>query len=131
MLGIRAAKIMEYKQYNFEKLEVYGLAEELVTRIYALLKTFPANELYGLVSQIKRAAVSVALNIAEGATSRSAKDFSRFLQIAIGSLVEVKSALMISIKLNFLQQREFDNLLPEIDKLFFKLMALKKSLHGK
>jgi four helix bundle protein len=122
---------MEYKQYNFEKLEVYKLSEELVIKVYTLLKTFPANELYGLVSQIKRAVVSIALNIAEGATSRSSKDFARFLQIAIGSLVEAKSGLMTSIKLNFLKQNEFETLLPKIDELFFKLMALKKSLYGK
>lgn len=122
---------MEYKLYNFERLEVYALAEELIIKIYAVLKKFPKEEIYGLSSQIKRSVVSVALNIAEGSAERSTKDFTRFITIAIGSLVETKSALMISVKLKFLSENELKELIPDFDKLFFKLLAFKKSLNEK
>lgn len=122
---------MNYKEYNFERLEVYKLAENLVIEIYELIKAFPQTELFGLTSQIKRSIVSVALNIAEGATSRSTKDFIRFIGIAVGSLVETKSALRIALKLKFITQVELDKILVNFDELFFKLMALKKSLYEK
>lgn len=134
MLGVGdvgCLKCMEHKRYNFEKLEVYELAENLILRVYELLKKFPSEELYGLIAQIKRAVVSIALNIAEGATSRSTKDFIRFVGIALGSLVETKSAFMIARRLSFVSQADTDTLMPYFDELFFKLMALKKSLHEK
>lgn len=115
-------------EYNFEKLEVYKLAEKLVIDVYEIANKFPKSELFGLSSQIKRAAVSVALNIAEGATGRSKKDFVRFIITAIGSLVETKSALAIAVKLNLIICDDIKNLEPTIDRLFFKLTALKKSL---
>lgn len=122
---------MEYIEYNFEKLEVYKLSEELIIKIYQLLKQFPKEEIYGLTSQIKRAIISIALNIAEGSTNRSSKDFSRFIGISIGSLVETKSALLIAVKLKFIEQNSLNELLPDLDKLFFKLLALKKSVNEK
>lgn len=122
---------MTIQLYNFEKLKVYHLGEQLVSDVYQLLKTFPNEEIYGLTAQIKRSIISVPLNIAEGATSRSAKDFIRFIHIAVGSLTETKSALKIAVKLNFLEQEKFEKLLPQFDSLYFMLMALKKSLYEK
>lgn len=116
-------------EYNFEKLEVYKLSEKLVLEIYSLTRNFPKEEIFGLTSQIKRAVVSISLNIAEGSTGRSKKDFVRFLNTAIGSLVETKSALSISVKLNFTKQENIDKLNQDFDELFFKLIALKKSLN--
>lgn len=120
---------MEYQKYNFERLEVYKLAEELVIKVYNLLKSFPKEELFGLTSQTKRAVVSVALNIAEGATAGTKKEFARFLNISTASLVETKSALMIAVKLQIIKQDDLNKLIPDFDKLFFKLIALKKSLY--
>ncbi len=115
-------------EYNFEKLEVYKLARELVVEIYETTEKFPKSELFGLSSQIRRAAVSIALNIAEGATGRSKKDFVRFIVTAIGSLVETKAAIDIAVNLKFATNEELKKLESKIDTLFFKLTALKKSL---
>lgn len=104
------------------------MAEELAVEVYKVANKLPKSELFGLSSQIRRASVSVALNIAEGATGRSKKDFIRFIITAIGSLVETKAALAIAVKLNFIIDEDIKNLGPSIDRLFFKLTALKKSL---
>lgn len=118
-------------QYNFERLEVYQLAEELITSVYAIVRQFPREELYALADQIKRAVISIALNIAEGATGKTKKEFIRYLAIAIGSLAETKAVLMIAVKLNFIPVTELEKLNPKLDTLFFKLTALKKSLNAK
>lgn len=118
----------EYKPYNFEKLEVYRLSQDLIPEVYKLVKSFPKEELFALSSQIKRSVVSIALNIAEGSTGRSKKDFVRFINTAIGSLVETKSALLIAIKLGFISNSDFLSVIPQFDALFFKLIALKKSI---
>ncbi|MEK7181349.1 MAG: four helix bundle protein [Patescibacteria group bacterium] len=119
----------QYQQYGFEKLEVYQHAEDLVVKIYNLAKKFPKEELFGLTSQIRRASVSVALNLAEGSVERTKKEFIKFTNTAIGSLVETKSALRIGVKLGIMEQKDFEEVLPLIDKIFFKILALKKSLN--
>ena len=118
-----------YQQYGFEKLEVYQLSEELIIKIYNLTKKFPKEEQFGLISQLRRASVSVALNIAEGSVERSDKEFIRFINTAIGSLIETKSALRISAKLDIIKESYLEEILPFIDKIFFKTLALKKSLN--
>ncbi len=119
----------DMQKYKFEKLEVYILAERLIVEIYQLLKQLPKDELFGLTAQTKRAIISVALNIAEGSTTRSDKDFARFIGISIGSLIETRAALMIAIKLKFIEINELEKIAPIFDELFFKLLALKKSLN--
>ena len=119
----------QYQQYGFEKLEVYQHAEDLVVKIYNLAKKFPKEELFGLTSQIRRASVSVTLNLAEGSVERTKKEFIKFTNTAIGSLVETKSALRIGVKLGIMEQKDFEEVLPLIDKIFFKILALKKSLN--
>ena len=75
--------------FNYEKLDVTRNIQKLIVSIYEITSTFPSEERFGLVSQIRRASVSVLLNIAEGSSRRSRAEFSRFISIAIGSLVEV------------------------------------------
>jgi len=118
-----------YQQYGFEKLEVYQLSEDLVVKVYALTKKFPKEELFGLTSQLRRATISVALNIAEGSVERSNKEFIRFINTSIGSLVETKSGLRIAIKLGIISENDLQEIFPLIDKIFFKTLALKKSLN--
>ena len=74
---------------DFQKLTIWQKGIEITKRIYELSKQLPRNEEYGLVSQIKRSAVSIPSNIAEGASRKSNKDFARFLEIAIGSTFEL------------------------------------------
>jgi len=115
-------------KYNFENLEVYELANDFALKIYKIAKNFPKEELFGLISQIKRAATSVVLNIVEGSGRNSKKDFARFINQAIGSLFEVKAVLTLAVDLEYISRETAEELFLLIDKLFFKLIAFKKSL---
>ena len=83
-------------------LDAWKKSIGLVSEIYLLTKKFPPDELYGLTSQMRRAAVSVPSNIAEGAARGSSKEFSRFLSISLGSLAEMETQLLIAENLNYL-----------------------------
>lgn len=91
---------------EFRKLKVYNLAIDFVEDIYKLSSEFPADERYGLISQLRRAAVSIALNIAEGSGCGSDAEFSRFLRISIRSLYEVDAILELSIRLKFFNREK-------------------------
>lgn len=97
--------------------------------IYEITANFPDNEKFGLVSQLRRASISIASNIAEGASRRSNKDFFRSLEIAIGSAFEIETQLLIASDLNFMNQDESKKLLNEIEsitKMLSKLMGTLK-----
>ena len=89
------------------KLRAFELADEVVISAYRLTAQFPKEEMYGLVSQIRRAAVSVPSNIVEGCTRDSQQDYLRFLQIAYGSLKELHYQLNLSTRLGFLEKHDF------------------------
>ena len=88
--------------HNFKDLRVWQKSIELITDIYKLLASFPTDEKFGLISQLKRAAVSVPSNIAEGAGRNSNKEFNHFLSISLGSLFELETQLIISKNLNLI-----------------------------
>lgn len=90
-----------YQEYGFEKLEVYKLAENLTQKIYRITNTFPKEEVFGLTSQLRRASVSVALNLAEGSSQRSKNDFSRFVSIALGSIYRNKGCSTVGHEVRF------------------------------
>ena len=94
---------------SHKDLKVWQESMILVTEIYKISEDFPKHEIYGLSSQIRRAAVSIASNIAEGAGRRGNKEFSRFLYIALGSLSEVETQLEISQRLNYSSDIEDEN----------------------
>lgn len=119
---------MTYKKYNFENLDIYHLANDFVVVIYRLIDKFPKEELFGLTSQIKRAVVSIVLNIAEGSGRNTKKDFSKFISQSIGSLLEVKACLILAEKLKYVMQEDFMKILPKLDELYFKSQAFRKSL---
>lgn len=91
---------------SYRDLIVWNKSMSLVTTIYTILKKFPDDERFGLVSQIKRSSVSVPSNIAEGYGRNYTKDYSRFLQIARGSLYEMQTQIEISRNLNFISEKE-------------------------
>lgn len=115
-----------YQKYNFENL-VYQLARELLKHIYKICLKFPKEELFVLTTQLKRAGISLVLNITEGSI-KSRKEFARFIDIALGSLIEVKTSLIIAKDLHYMTEKEFTQLMNKIDELFFKLIKLKKYL---
>ena len=109
---------------NFKKLLVWQRADELCRQIYMITKQFPKDELYGLTSQIRRAAVSVPTNIVEGSARRNRNEFKQFLNIAIGSLAETEYLLELSVKLGYLSQDEYNltaSLRHETGAMLFKL----------
>lgn len=107
-------------------LDVWKQGVELVTRVYELTSAFPTQEVYGLTSQIRRAAVSVPSNIAEGAARGSKRDFQRFVFIARGSLAELETQILIAENLHYVQ--DAGPLLSRIDDLRKMLAGLAKSL---
>jgi len=109
--------------YSFEKLEVWHLARQLVKMIYKLTENFPNTEKFGLTSQIRRAAVSVASHLAEGSCRKSKKDSARFTEISFSSLIETLNQLIISVDLDFLTIEELDQIRPKIEELTNKLNA--------
>ncbi len=115
--------------FKFEKLEVWQKSIKLSLDIHDLTKSFPKEELYILISQIKRAADSVALNIAEGSTGQSNAEFKQFLGYAIRSAIEVVSCLYIGKKRDLISSDKFQSLYDETESLVRMLQALRKSLH--
>jgi len=114
--------------FRFENLEIWKLARKFTSEIYNLSSKFPKGEQFGLTSQVRRAAVSVTLNIAEGADRKSDKEFVRFLRISITSLEEVVTALYIAIDQNFINQEEFDYVYKSANILASKINALINKL---
>jgi len=106
---------------DFTSLEVYQLAEELIIDIYKISKRFPKEEVYGIISQLRRAAVSVAINIAEGYGRYHYKDKVLFFYNSRGSLLEAKSLILISFKLGFLKKKDKEKLVSRIDRLGVKI----------
>lgn len=99
---------------------------ELVKMVYEISTSFPAEENYGLKSQIRRAAVSISSNIAEGAARTGSKEFLQFLSIGRGSLSEVETQLLIAKNLGYIKNP--DHILEQIDKVFGLLGGLMNSL---
>jgi len=91
------------------KLIAWQQSVELVKKIYVITKSFPETEKFGLISQLRRAAVSISCNIAEGAARDTKKEFKRFLRISSGSSSEVDTLLFISKELGFLNEGDFSN----------------------
>jgi len=91
---------------SYRQLLAWQKAMQLVTRIYTITKQFPREELYGLTNQLRRAAVSVPSNIAEGQARYSAREFHHFLSHARGSLVEIETQVMISENLGYISHDE-------------------------
>ncbi len=115
-------------EFGYEKMDVAKLARELITKIYKITEKYPDKEKYGITNQIRRASVSILLNIAEGSSKDSKKDFNRFVRISIGSLVEVDAALKISMDLEYVSDIDYSFLDPTIKELYFKLIGLSKYL---
>ena len=114
-----------------KKLNVWQLAMDIVEYVYNLTETFPAHERFGLTSQLRRCAVSVPSNIAEGAARNTTKEFINFLHIAQGSLSELDTQLEISFRLKLINQEyllSLDSKLLQVDQMLSGLISsLKKT----
>jgi len=109
-------------------LEVWKNSIKLITNIYSTTRNFPKEELYGLTNQMRRCAVSIASNIAEGAARNSTKEFIHFLHIARGSLAELETQLIVSYNLSFLPEETFKDFENEMKIIGGQLSGLLRSL---
>jgi four helix bundle protein len=114
--------------FNFEKLDVWHRAIDFAELIYADTRGFPPDERFGLTNQMRRAAVSVSSNIAEGASRSSKTDFARFIEISTGSLFEVVSQAFIAKRQGFLKDEQFQILYEAVEQQSRMQSGLRKSL---
>ena len=114
--------------FNFEKLEVWQKAIDFAALVYNETRAFPTEERFGLTNQLRRAAVSISSNIAEGSSRSSRNDFARFVEIATGSVFEVVSQGFIARRQNFLGEDQFRKIYADAEELSRMLNGLRKSL---
>jgi four helix bundle protein len=110
---------------DYKNIKVYQLADKAVLEIYKLTKDFPKEEQYGLISQLRRAAVSIPTNIAEGASRQHMRDYLNFLYIARGSLAETEYLLHLAYEVGYLKNEEYkkiEDLRVEASKALFGLI---------
>lgn len=111
-----------------EKLDVWKKAIEMVTLVYEVTKQFPSEERFGLTSQIRRAAVSIPANIAEGAARQTDKEFNQFLSIAQGSSSELETELLIAKNLGYIQSDDYERVVHEINTIARMIVGLSRTV---
>ena len=117
-------------KHNFKELIVWQKARVLVVEVYKITRNFPEEEKYALTSQIKRSVISIPSNIAEGAGRNTEKDFSHFLDIALGSANELESQIINATDLEFISKNEvvnIYNMIVEVQKLIYSFQKKIKS----
>ena len=111
--------------YPFEKLIVWQDTRTLTKMIYSATQTFPKSEIFGLTSQIRRAAISVSSNLVEGSGRKFPNDQARFYEIAYASLLELLNQLILSVDLGFLPEEDLSKLREQIEQISSKLSKLR------
>jgi len=114
--------------FNFEKLETWQKAINFADLVYEATRSFPADERFGLTNQMRRAAVSISSNIAEGTARNSKNDYARFLEIATGSLFEVVSQSFVGKRQGFLSEADFQKLYAAAEEQGKMLSGLRRSV---
>mgnify|MGYP003289567013 CR=1 FL=1 len=113
---------------NFKDLNVWQCGMSFATAVYAFVKKLPADEKIGLIDQIRRATFSIPSNIVEGSGRNSSKEFRHFLSIAIGSLAELETQLLLCCSVGYYITEDLNNILAQIDELRNRLYAFLKRL---
>ena len=114
--------------HNFKELIVWQKARKLVKDVYLTISLFPEDEKFGLISQIRRASVSIPANIAEGAGRNTDKDFGRFLDIANGSCFELETLLILAVDLDYLSKSKYDIILKDIEEIQKMIYGLRNKI---
>jgi four helix bundle protein len=114
--------------FNFEKLDIWQKSIDFADLIYNETRTFPSEERFGLTNQLRRAAVSISSNIAEGASRASRTDFARFAEIAAGSVFEAASQTFIARRQSFLSEDQFARIYTDGEELSRMLSGLRRTL---
>lgn len=115
---------------NFRTFNIWSGAIQVSKTVYRITREFPTHEKYGLCSQMQRAAVSIASNIAEGASRKSEVEFSRYLEISMGSSFELETQLIISNKLGYINETDFNSFLIELNTLQKQINQFITKLKG-
>jgi four helix bundle protein len=117
-----------HKSRSYRDLEVWKLSIEFVKEMYVVTNNFPTTEIYGLTNQIRRAAVSIPSNIAEGQGRNSAKEFKQFLAISLGSMAELETQLIISNSIGYIGENELNNFLEKLDRIRKMIKSLSSKI---
>ena len=114
--------------HRFKDLDVWKISRQFCSDIYVVTSNFPDNEKFGLTNQLRRASVFVPSNIAEGCSRSSNKDLSRFLEIAIGSMYEIETQLLIASDLDYLNLKKLEELLSTLNRIIKMTSRFRSSL---
>ncbi len=114
--------------HRYKDLKFWQLSREFCKEIYIATKPFPDDERFGLISQLRRAAVSIPSNIAEGSAKNSNKDFKRFLRISLGSCYEIETQLLISFDFGFIENNELERLNNNLYQIIKMMSKFSSSL---
>lgn len=114
--------------HRFKDLEIWKQSRLMCSKIYLITSNFPDNEKFGLTNQLRRASVSVPSNIAEGCSRTSNKDFSRFLEIAIGSIYEIETQLLIAFDLGYIDQEKLDELSNSLNSIIKMISKFRSTI---
>jgi four helix bundle protein len=114
--------------HQFKELEIWKRSRLFCSQIYSITSKFPSDEKFGLTNQLRRASVSIPSNIAEGSSRISNKDFSRFLEIAIGSGYEVETQLLIATDLGFINTEELETISAELNEIIKMISRFRTTL---
>ena len=117
--------------FRFESLEIWQLAVTFAGKIYDLTDKLPKDEIFGLSSQLKRAATSISMNIAEGSGRSSAREFAHYLQISNGSIFEIITALVIARNRKFLKTEHYTAIYADAEILTKKITMFRKTILSK
>lgn len=117
-------------RFRYEELDITSVIQALIKDIYILTEKFPKDERFGLTSQIRRAATSILLNLAEGSARKSTGDYSRFIKISIGSFVEMDAGMKIAVNLGYLQTEAWQIHDDKVKRVYFSLIALRNSIEA-
>jgi four helix bundle protein len=114
--------------HRFKKLEMWQQSRVFCTEIYDVTSLFPDSERFGLTSQLRRSSVSIPSNIAEGSSRNSNKDFSRFLEIAIGSAYEIETQLLIASDLKFITTEKLESLTNKLENIIKMISKFRSTI---
>jgi len=116
--------------HNFKELRIWQDSMDIVEDIYKVVRDFPKNEQFGLISQMNRCSVSIPSNIAEGSGRDSNKDFRRFLSISLSSAFELETQLIIASRIGFLQKDDFNRIIEKVNIVQKMIFVFRKKLNA-
>jgi four helix bundle protein len=127
-LSILIVNEKEMKNHNFRKLKVWQRAMQLCQEVFGLTNKFPKSEVYVLTSQMNRSAISIPSNIAEGSSRNSTKEFKRYLEIALGSLFELQTQVILSSYKEYINQEKLETIEEQTEELQKMISGFMRSL---